>query len=52
MDSSKFKAMMLRANTLRDVSSTLEDSDFWAGYQKGLRRLHHGDTFGTEDEHN
>lgn len=25
--------------------------DYYAGYQRGLRRHHHGDNFGTENEH-
>ena len=49
MEASKFKEMMLRADTLRDVSST-PDSEFWTGYMRGLRRLHHDD-FGTDREH-
>ena len=26
-------------------------SDFWTGYVRGLRRLHHGERFGTDEEH-
>jgi hypothetical protein len=29
----------------------LDNSDFWAGYQCGLRRNYHGEKFGTSDEH-
>ena len=25
--------------------------DYWAGYQRGLRRAFHGDDYGTEEEH-
>lgn len=27
------------------------DVDYLAGYQRGLRRAHHGDRFGTDAEH-
>lgn len=51
MDEPTFKNWILRADTLRGVSLQHEDSEFWAGYMRGLRRLHHGDNFGTADEH-
>ena len=28
-----------------------ENADFWSGYERGLRRLYHGERFGTPDEH-
>ena len=42
---------MLRADTLRGVSLDPDDSEFWAGYIRGLRRLYHGEKFGTAAEH-
>jgi hypothetical protein len=51
MDNSTFKDWMLRADTLRRVSLHSDDAEFWAGYMRGLRRLYHGEKFGTEDDH-
>jgi len=31
--------------------SPIIGGDYGAGYQRGLRRLYHGDNFGTEQEH-
>jgi len=28
-----------------------DNQDYWSGYARGLRRNHHGDNFGTDDEH-
>jgi len=51
MDNSTFKNWMLRADTLRGVSLDPDDAEFWAGYMRGLRRLYHGEKFGTATEH-
>lgn len=51
MNASQFKEMMLRADTLQRVAQEPEGNDFWAGYMRGLRRLHHGESFGTDQEH-
>lgn len=51
METAKFKTMMLRADTLRGVAISPDDVEFWAGYMRGLRKLHHGDSFGTDQEH-
>ena len=42
----QFKKWMLVAESFKSKSP-----DFWAGYMRGLRRLHHGVNFGTEEEH-
>ena len=51
---SNFASLMRRADTLRrlcnDPQNPLE-SDWWAGYMRGLRRAHHGERFGTQAEH-
>lgn len=44
-----FNSYMQQADTFKSVMA--EHSDFWTGYQRGLRRLHHGNNFGTESEH-
>lgn len=43
MDEATFKARMSRARLLRN--------DYGAGYQAGLRRHYHGETFGTPEDH-
>ena len=48
MDESSFLALMMRA---RRFSALGERTDYWHGYQRGLRRGFHGDLFGTEAEH-
>lgn len=51
---SNFASLMRRADTLRrrhnDPQNPFE-SDWWAGYMRGLRRAHHGERFGTQAEH-
>lgn len=44
-----FQNYMQQAETFKSVMT--EHTDFWTGYQRGLRRLHHGNDFGTEAEH-
>ncbi len=48
---SGFQSLMLRADTIRRFEDDPEKSNWWAGYIRGLRRAHHGDRFGTEEEH-
>ena len=50
MNATTFKNWMLRADTLRGVAQGC-DVELWAGYMRGLRRLHHGESFGTDAEH-
>lgn len=47
MNKSTFESEMRRAQTM----ATLERPDYWAGYQRGLRRKYHGESFGTDQEH-
>jgi hypothetical protein len=42
---------MTAADTFRRLSSEPDEQDFWSGYQRGLRRNHHGEKFGTAEEH-
>ena len=46
----QFQVYIQRAKTFQDISNP-PASDFWAGYTRGLRRRHHGEAFGTQDEH-
>ncbi len=46
-----FTSLMRRADTLRRLDSDPVRSAWWAGYMRGLRRAHHGQSFGTDAEH-
>jgi len=50
MTESEFKSNAAGGKTLAELSS-YPDSEYWAGYQRGIRRNYHGDKFGTTDEH-
>ena len=41
-----FESEMLRAQAMQP-----ERPEYWAGYIRGLRRAHHGEAFGTPEEH-
>uniref|UniRef100_A0A6M3KRN1 Uncharacterized protein n=1 Tax=viral metagenome TaxID=1070528 RepID=A0A6M3KRN1_9ZZZZ len=53
MDENQFRSAMRRAKIFQELYSNGYDfrSEFYAGVQRGLRRLYHGDDFGTEGEH-
>ncbi len=44
-----FISKMNRAQVMKNIEPAR--SDYWTGYMRGLRRQHHGDKFGTDDEH-
>jgi len=46
MEQKTFEHEMHKAKAMQP-----ENQDYWMGYQRGLRRLHHGENFGTEEEH-
>lgn len=50
MTESEFQHNMAGGKTLAELSG-YPDSEYWAGYQRGLRRNYHGETFGTASEH-
>ena len=50
MDEATFRGEMARAKAMQELSPGM-DADYWAGYQRGLRRRYHGERFGTEEEH-
>ena len=48
---SNFASLMRRADTLRRLCNDPQkpfESDWWAGYLRGLRRGHHGERFGGQ----
>ena len=44
---SNFSSLMRRADTIRRFETDPLIETWWAGYMRGLRRAHHGETFGT-----
>lgn len=50
MNRQRFQSEMRRAETMRRTIDP-DRSDYWAGYLRGLRRLYHGENFGTPEEH-
>lgn len=45
-----FKAFANIAKTFQQQSG-YPDGEYWFGYQRGIRRLQHGESFGTDAEH-
>ena len=45
-----FRAAMEHANGMRQFADC-DNAHYWEGYQRGLRRAYHGESFGTAEEH-
>ena len=50
MTEADFRNLIQAAGQMRRLTD-FPESDFWAGYARGLRRLFHGEDFGTAQEH-
>jgi len=48
MDYGTFRSFMNRARVAATADG--DDSEYWLAYQRGLRRLYHGDQFGDDAE--
>ena len=48
MDEKKFQSLIEEAKAMRRLS---KDGSYYFGYERGLRRLQHGEFFGTAAEH-
>lgn len=46
-----FASLMRRADDLLRGEDDPVKAEWWHGYKRGLRRAHHGDSFGTQTEH-
>lgn len=46
-----FASLMRRADDLLRGEDDPIKAEWWQGYKRGLRRAHHGDSFGTATEH-
>lgn len=49
MDHNTFERELWRARTHMQVES--QRAPYWLGYQRGLRRRYHGESYGTQEEH-
>jgi DNA-binding XRE family transcriptional regulator len=49
MNEQKFQSLGRMAKSMQRIDH--DRSDFWRGFQRGIRRLHHGENFGTAEEH-
>ncbi len=47
MTPERFRSLMIASKTFAGFGH----AEFWAGYQRGLRRRFHGERFGTNEEH-
>ena len=48
MERSQFEHLMMKARAFQRAGDRTE---FWTGFQRGLRRKFHGENFGTDEEH-
>lgn len=48
---STFASLLRRADTLRKLETDPIRDSWWVGYMRGLRRAHHGESFGSQAEH-
>ena len=46
-----FKQQEKKAEAMRTLAKTPEELMYWAGFLRGLLRAHHGERFGTFEEH-
>jgi hypothetical protein len=51
MTEQQFQSEMRRVETMRRLATDPMQSDYYAGYIRGLRRAYHGENFGTPQEH-
>lgn len=49
MDKKQFQSLMNMAKSMQSVDH--DRADFWRGFQRGIRRMYHGENFGTQEEH-
>lgn len=55
MERSTFKSVLGLAKSLEKAHAENKDyrrSEFCRGFRRGIRRLFHGENFGTDEEHN
>lgn len=46
-----FEHNLSGAQAIAQTTDDPGEQEYWAGYQRGVRRRHHGEAFGTEAEH-
>jgi hypothetical protein len=51
MTEQEFQSKLARAKTMQGSAKEMAEADYWTGYQRGLRRLFHGERYGTARQH-
>lgn len=51
MTETRFRELMNYGGAMQRTTADPLQVDFWTGYMRGLRRAHHGRSFGTDAEH-
>jgi|WetSurMetagenome_2_1015567.scaffolds.fasta_scaffold1181704_1 hypothetical protein len=51
MTEQEFQSELTRAKAMYGSAKEPAEADYWDGYQRGLRRLFHGERFGTARQH-
>lgn len=51
MTEQQFQSEMRRTQTMGRLATNPTDSDYYAGYTRGLQRAFHGEQFGNQQEH-
>ena len=55
MEQESFEDLLGMAKSLHELHTKNQEygkADWWRGFKRGLRRLYHGENFGTDEEHN
>ena len=51
MTEQEFQRNMSGAESFKNLADNPNDSSYWEGYVRGIRRNYHGESFGTTNEH-
>jgi hypothetical protein len=51
MSDQEFQSELTRAKAMQGAAKEPTEADYWDGYQRGLRRLFHGERYGTARQH-
>lgn len=54
MELSRFRMILGMAKMFQELESKqshYQKAEYWYGFQRGIRRLHHGENFGTDQDH-
>jgi hypothetical protein len=54
MERLEFESVLAMGKSMQKLTADSQDydrSEFWRGFQRGIRRLFYGKNFGTDEEH-